>query len=180
MEQKQKKKVTLVYIDEGYTDFLRIVDKRVPYNMNYSYQRPFLGALFSIQNLLYFAPLTTSSKGKKLMDSPKQESLTFMPIENCKFGGINFNNMIPVVEGVYENVDLNYNKDDHPKIKSEKIKLNRMLRFLRKNLDHIILKAKIIYNKQIKGELFENYAKVTCDFKKLEEQSKAWSISALD
>lgn len=179
MNKLQKKKLILVYIDENYTDFLRLVDSRVPYNINYSYQRPFLGALFSIQNLLYFAPLTTSSKGKKLMDNPKAESITFFPIDNCKYGGINFNNMIPVVDGVYEKIDLKLQESDVQKIKAEKIKLNSMMRFLRKNIGHIILKAKILYNKQINGELFENYAKVTCDFKKLEEQSNLWDAPAL-
>lgn len=167
-------KITLVYIDENYTDFLRLVDDRVPYNMNYSYQRPFVGALFTIRNMLYFAPLTTSSKGKKLMQNPKPESITFLPIENCRFGGINFNNMVPVVEGVYEPIDLTIRMEDTNKEKSEKIKFSRIIRFLRKNSKKIEIKAKKIYNMQKKGMLFENYKKVTCDFTKLEEQSQKW------
>ena len=140
--EKEKPKISLVYIDENYTDFLRLVDKRVPYNMNYSYQRPFTGALFKVQNMVYFAPLTTSSKGKKLMASPKNESITFLPIENCKFGGINFNNMLPVVEGVYSLIDLTINIDDDSKTKAEKIKYIHIVRFLRKNYVKIIIKAK--------------------------------------
>ena len=56
----------------------------------------------------------------------------------------------------------------------EKIKYMRILRFLRKNHDKIIVKAKKIYNLQRSGELYENYMKVTCDFAILEKQCMLW------
>lgn len=173
-ESMSKAKISLVYIDEEYTDFLRTVDKRVPYNINRTYQRPFTGILFKVQNMEYFAPLTTSSKGKKLMQNPKQESITFLPIENCRFGGVNFNNMIPVVAGVYTYINLTIAPNDDEKARREKIKYMRILRFLRKNHDKIIVKAKKIYNLQRSGELYENYMKVTCDFAILEKQCMLW------
>ena len=164
----------LVYVDDEYTDFLREVDNRVPYNINRTYQRPFVGALIRIKEILYFAPLTTSSKGKKLMQNPKEESITFLPIDNCKFGGINFNNMIPIIDGVYTPVDLIPQKTDTKRQTAEKIKFSRIVRFLRKNQEKIIIKAKKIYNMQKSGLLYKNYMAVTCNFDLLENQCKKW------
>ncbi len=174
--KKVNPKISLVYIDETYTDFLRMVDNRVPFNVNNTYQRPFTGVLFKIQHMEYFAPLTTSSKGKKLMENPKPENITFLPIENCKFGGINFNNMLPVVKGVYTLIDLTIKPNDDFKTKVEKTKFINIARFLRKNYNKIVMKAKKIYNLQKSGQLYENYMQVTCDFEKLEKQSLLWGI----
>jgi len=161
----------LIYIDEKYTDFLREYDARVSYNKNTTYQRPFIGVLLNIGEMEYFAPLTSSFKGKKLKDNPKPESTTFFPIKKCELGGVNFNNMIPVVKSVYWFIDTNIYITDTPKLKSEKIKLLNIIRFLRKNKNKIIIKAKKIYNLQITNKLYANYKDITCDFKLLEEKA---------
>jgi hypothetical protein len=61
-----------VYVDDRYTEYLQQYgDSRVSKNVNFEYQRPYIGVMFSMGNTVYFAPLTTSSKGKKLRDFPK-------------------------------------------------------------------------------------------------------------
>ena len=81
-------------------------------------------------------------------------------------GGINLNNMIPVIEGVYEPFGIAH--EPNPK---KKIFLQKQVIFLRKHEEHIIGKAKKLYYLKIKGELYENYDRVTCDFKLLEEKA---------
>lgn len=155
----------LVTIEQKYTDYLRQFDNRVSKNIDITYVRPYLGILFKVQEKEYFAPLTSSGKGKKLKDNPKIESTTFFPIDNCNLGGINLNNMIPVIPGVYKHFDI----ENEPT--QRKIFLQKQVRFLRKKEDYIIKKAKKLYNLKISGNLFSNYDSVTCDFKLLEEKA---------
>ena len=62
-----KEKLILVRIDSKYCDYLRKYDSKVPYNFNEKELRPFIGILFRIDKLMYFAPLS----------SPKPKHLTF-------------------------------------------------------------------------------------------------------
>ena len=160
----------IVKIEQEYTDYLRQFDFRVSKNIDMSYVRPYLGVLFTVQNKEYFAPLTSSGKGKKLKVSPKQESTTFFPLDECKLGGINLNNMIPVVSGVYIPFDIQNESN-----LQRKILLQKQVRFLRKNESYIVNKAKKLYNLKVTGELFPNYDKVTCDFKLLECKASEYS-----
>lgn len=154
----------IVSIKQGYTDYLFSFDNRVSKNVDKEYVRPYLGVVFRIKNLAYFAPLTSSGKGKKLAKAPKPESITFYPIANCKLGGINLNNMIPLVNGVYSKYTDIVNLSPKQKMFHE-----NQLRFLRKNQSYIRSKALKIYRLKIAGRLYSNYDAVTCDFKKLED-----------
>ena len=158
----------VVMIDSNYTDFLYKADQRVSKNVNMIYQRPYIGVLFKVQDKEYFAPLTTHSKGKRLCESPKAENVTFLPIENCQYGGINFNNMIPLVKGVYWSFNAEYHPTDLPNERAKKDIYQRIIRFLRKNEQDIVTKAKYLYDLKCKGKLYPNYDNITCDFKKLE------------
>ena len=161
----------IVSVKQEYTDFLHTCDKRVSKNIDKTYLRPYLGALLVVGELKYFAPLTSKSKGKKLTQSPKKESITFYPIADCTLGGINLNNMIPLVEGVYEKYSLVKNLNKKQRIFHEKQVIE-----LRKNEKHIISKAIKIYKLKTSNKLFPNYDAVTCDFKKLEQHAKMFNI----
>lgn len=166
----EPKELTLVYVDDRYTNFLQEYgDSRVSKNSNIDYQRPFIGVLFRIEEFVYFAPLTTHSKGKKLRDFPKRENITFYPIENCKYGGVNFNNMIPLVSGVYKKVDMVIRSSDFGWERNKKIQLMNIKRILRHESKYLISKAVNLYSLKTKGALYLNYDKITCDFKKLEK-----------
>ena len=156
----------IVRIEQKCTDYLRQFDGRVSVNIDRTYVRPYIGVLLKVQDKEYFAPLTSSGKGKKLKDAPKEESTTFFPIDGCKLGGINLNNMIPVIKRVYEPFDIA--NEPNPK---KKILLQKQVIFLRKHEKYIILKAKKLYNLKLTGKLYENYDRVTCDFKLLEEKA---------
>lgn len=162
----------IISIKQKYTDYLHSYDNRVSKNIDVEYVRPYLGVLLTVKGLKYFAPLTSSGKGKKLVKSPKPESTTFYPIANCKLGGINLNNMIPLVDGVYSKYT------DVVKLSpAQQVFHEKQIRFLRKHESEIKKKAVKIYNWKIKGELYPNYDVVTCDFKKLEEAAIKYAAS---
>ena len=60
-----KQSLKLVKIDADYCNFLRKFDSKVPYNYDVKSLRPFIGVLFTISDLMYFAPLS-SPKPKHL------------------------------------------------------------------------------------------------------------------
>lgn len=89
-----KKDLKLVIIDSKYCDYLRIYDSKVPFNYDKKRKRPFIGVLFTVNECLYFAPLT-SPKPKHLS---MKNTLDFYRLDSGKLGAINFNNMIPVTK----------------------------------------------------------------------------------
>ena len=159
----------LVFIDEAYTDFLRATDFRVSFNRDKDYKRPYVGVVFQLKDHIYFAPLTSSNKGKKLKDAPKKENPTFFPLADCELGGINVNNMIPVVEGVYHKIDFTITDADTKYDRACKMLLINQKRFIDKHEKDIRNKALILYNLKTQKKLYENYDKITCDFLKLEK-----------
>jgi protein AbiQ len=161
----------LVCIEQAYTDYLRQSDYRVPKNIDITYVRPFCGVLFNVGSQEYFAPLTSTRKGKKLALSPKKESITFYPIDYCKLGGINLNNMIPVIDGVYHLINIELISD--PK---RKTLLQNQVNWLRKNRKYIIKKAGKLYGLKIANMLYPNYDSVTCDFKLLEKMASLYTV----
>ena len=64
-----KEQLMLVRLDTEYCDYLRKFDDKVPYNYNEKELRPFVGVLFRIDKLMYFAPLS-SPKPKHHNPSP--------------------------------------------------------------------------------------------------------------
>ena len=89
-----KEKIILVRLDTAYCDYLRKFDDKVPYNFNEKELRPYVGVLFRIDKLMYFAPLS-SPKPKHLKLKSK---LDFLKIDNGKLGAIN--NMLPVTKKI--------------------------------------------------------------------------------
>jgi len=166
----------IVYIDSDYTDFLFKADNRVSKNINKSYQRPYIGVLFKIEDKKYFAPLTSTKKGQKLSLNPVPENATFFPIDDCKLGGVNINNMIPVVDSAYWLADLDISPEDAQWLVRKKIMLRKTIRFLRKHEERLILKAKFLYNKSCEGKLSEKQSRIVCDFKRLEEAAKTYNM----
>ena len=152
-------------IDGSYCEYLRKYDNKVPFNMMAKQNRPFLGILFTIHNVEYFAPLS-SSKEKHLK---MHNTLDFVKIANGKLGAINFNNMVPVTKNNYQIIDLNkktLNKQDN----QYQELLKDQLSWLNKNYIQIIYKADNLYALYLANLLPENIKKRCCNFKLLEEK----------
>lgn len=102
-------KLFLAKIDIDYCEYLRKYDYRVPIIFDKKVRRPFVGIIFKVKNIMYFAPLS-SPKAKHLNMNDK---IDFLKINKGKLGAINFNNMVPVLENNINKIELNYlNKYD--------------------------------------------------------------------
>ena len=96
------KNFKLVKVDYKYCDYLSEYDERVPYNRGIKDLRPFIGILFEVDGIEYFAPLSSpKEKHKKL-----KNTMDLVKIDNGRYGVINFNNMIPVTNKNYIEFDL--------------------------------------------------------------------------
>lgn len=102
------KSFKIVKIDLNYCDYLRQFDSKVPYNRGIKDLRPFIGVLFVIENMEYFAPLSSPKAKHKQM----KNTLDLIKIENGEYGVINFNNMMPVTSKNYELYDLDKQTTD--------------------------------------------------------------------
>ncbi len=88
------------YIKDSYIDFLRKYDSKVSINKQES--RPYVGVVLEVDGIKYYAPFT-SPKAKHLN---MKNRIDFRKIEGGKYGAINFNNMIPVVETALIYIDI--------------------------------------------------------------------------
>lgn len=159
------KKLKLVIIDSKYCDYLRKFDKRVPYNFYKTENRPFVGVLFNINEIEYFAPLS-SPKAKHIN---MVNMIDFLKIDNGKLGVVNFNNMIPIMSNNYKVFILNKSMGDIGDDKY-RILLNNQLSWLNSNASNLRKKTKRLYtlynNKRLNKTIFDR----CCNFKLLEEK----------
>ena len=160
----------LVRLDTDYCNYLREYDNKVPYNYKEKELRPFVGVLFRIDNLMYFAPLS-SPKPKHLKLKTK---LDFLKIDNGKLGAINFNNMLPVTQDNIIKLDLNKECLTKSEEKYTKL-LKEQIYWLNRNKEKLYGRAKKLYNKYIDDTLDSSIAKRCCDFKLLEEKCNEYN-----
>ncbi len=160
----------LVRLDTDYCNYLREYDNKVPYNYKEKELRPFVGVLFRIDNLMYFAPLS-SPKPKYLKLKTK---LDFLKIDNGKLGAINFNNMLPVTQNNIIKLDLDKVCLTKSEEKYTKL-LKEQIYWLNRNDDKLYGRSKKLYDKYINGALDPNTAKRCCNFKLLEEKCKEYN-----
>lgn len=97
----------LYHVEEDYIDYLRGIDSRVPANKGGA--RPYVGILFTICGVPYYAPLT-SPKPKHLKMS---NDLDFIKIAGGQYGAINLNNMIPVPSEALIPITIDEEPDAH-------------------------------------------------------------------
>lgn len=158
----------IVNVNTNYCDYLRKFDSLVPINHSKKENRPFLGILFQIHNVEYFAPLS-SPKSKHLK---MHNTIDFVKIDDGNLGAINFNNMIPVTKNNYELVDLN---DTNPKRIKYVNLLKKQLHWLNDNKHKIIYKADNLYALYVSNLLPNNIKNRCCNFKLLEEKCREYN-----
>lgn len=156
----------IVRIRPEYCNYLRKFDKKVTYNMQEKETRPFVGILFEIENLKYFAPLTSPKNKHEKM----KNTLDFMKLKNGELGAINFNNMIPVVSAEYELIDLNKSYENTKDVKYYKM-LKEQLNWLNSKSIQVRNKAVKLYKFYNESRLPENIRARCCNFKLLEQKS---------
>ena len=165
-----KEPLMLVRVDANYCNYLRKYDDKVPYNYNEKEKRPFVGVLFKINNIMYFAPLS-SPKPKHLKLKSK---LDFLKIDNGKLGAINFNNMLPVTKNNIIKLDLDKECLTKSEEKYSKL-LKEQIYWLNRHGNKIYGRSRKLYDKYIDSTLDKNIANRCCNFKLLEEKCKEYN-----
>ena len=163
-------KLKIVKVETDYCDYLRKYDKKVAYNMADKELRPFIGVLFKINKLEYFAPLS-SPKPKHLK---MKNTIDFFKIENGKLGAINFNNMIPIKKNYYKVIDVNEKKKTQKEEKYREL-LKDQLNWLNKNHVQVKDKSLKLYNLYKNNKLSSNIKDRCCNFVLLEEKSNEYN-----
>ena len=92
----------LYTVNRNYSKYLGHYEPKV-LTEHGEYSRPYIGIIFEINDHKYFAPLS-SPKDKFRNMSNKQ--IDFIKLENGDYGAINLNNMIPVIDGQYNELEI--------------------------------------------------------------------------
>lgn len=160
-----KEKLKLVRINTDYCNYLRKFDDKVPYNFKVKELRPFIGILFTVNECMYFAPLS-SPKPKHLK---LKDKIDFLKLDGGKLGAMNFNNMLPVSEKniIYLNL---YEENLSLSEKKYNSLLKSQLYWLNRNKERIYGRSKKLYDKYITDELEYNIKIRCCNFILLEEK----------
>ena len=93
----------------------------MPYTMEHKATRPFVGIVLFVNNVQYYAPLT-SPKPKHLH---MKNQIDFLKIKGGEWGAVNFNNMIPVHPGSLKKVEMKILETDSKQDISYKILLSK-------------------------------------------------------
>lgn len=157
-------KLKLVIVDSKYCDYLRNFDERVPYNFSKKENRPFIGVLFEINDIKYFAPLSSPKEKHKIM----RDMVDFLKLDKGKLGVVNFNNMIPVLEQNFTLIEFDKINETFG------FKYNKLLKdqiyWLIRNDEKLYKKSKKLYNDYINEKLNKKISSRCCNFKLLEEK----------
>ena len=159
----KSQKIKIYYIEDSYIDYLRQFDKKVPYNKNKT--RPYIGIVYTYNNINYFAPLS-SPKPKHIKMSKK--AVDIFKIENGKLGIVNLNNMIPTpISCLTEVIPLVTDKT------YKQLLLNQSA-FINDHKKQLLSKVNTFQLQYNKGFLSKNELDRCCNFPLLEEKCKEW------
>lgn len=157
--------IKIVRVNSDYCDYLRKYDDKVVFNFGNKKLRPFVGILFTIGKIEYFAPLSSPKiKHKKL-----KNTIDLIKINDGRYGVVNFNNMIPVMPNNYEIFDLNKKEIDSSKNKRYEL-MNNQLRWLTKYKKEVYFKSKLLYVLYKNNKLPQNVKNRCCNFLLLEKK----------
>jgi len=155
----------LVKLNSGYCNYLRLFDSRVPYNFGKKELRPFVGVLFEVNNIKYFAPLSSP----KIKYLKMKNKLDFLRLDNGKLGAINFNNMLPVQNNNIEFLNLNKKCLTTSEEKYQKL-LKEQIFWLNRNSEKLFRRAKKLYYNYNCKKIDKKIYNRCCNFKLLEEK----------
>ncbi|MBD5519859.1 MAG: type III toxin-antitoxin system ToxN/AbiQ family toxin [Lachnospiraceae bacterium] len=159
-----KDNIRIYGVKDSYIKYLSQYQEHLFLHEGGSPGRKYIGVVFEINNLSYFAPLSSF----KLKHKKMKESVDFIKIKD--YAVININNMIPVPKGQLIELNINAEKNPHYKflLQAESREINRQKSRIRKN-------AEIVYNHKKRNGNLTPLAKRTNDFEMLEKLSRDFS-----
>lgn len=131
-------KLKIYKISDNYIEYLRQFDDTI--SLNKDNKRPYIGVVLVINDFNYFAPLTSPKKKHRTM----KNTIDFMKIAEGRYGAINLNNMIPVIESELIKIDINNIED----IEYRNL-LQNQYRYLKGKKDKIKENAEKLYEKVV-------------------------------
>lgn len=157
--------VKLYNIDEEYCKYLRFFDSRVPHSEGAKNTRPYVGTVLTVNNLNYYAPLTSPK--------PKQLNMKgwpdFVLMAGGSLGGINLNNILPIEPALLTPVDLQIKSADTKNDISYKFLLTKQTDWCNANIAYIEAKAQKLYNYISLHKAYGSLERRCCDFLLLEK-----------
>ena len=153
-------KFSFYMVDADYCDYLRKSDPCVPYTMERKALRPFVGIVFSVNGMNYYAPLT-SPKPKHLC---MKSQIDFLKIKGGEWGAINFNNMIPVHPGSLTKVEMKIIETESREDKAYKNLLSNQLSWCNSHREIILKQADRLYRLIIDGKAWDTLISRCCNF----------------
>ena len=167
-------KFKIVKVDSKYCDYLRQFDNKVPYNAFSKELRPFLGILFIVNDVEYFAPLSSPKEKYKTL----KNTLDLLKIDNGNLGVINFNNMIPVKNDNYTDYDLSLQNKNKSELQRN-ILLRKQLRWITKQHKSVMDKSNILYKLYKENKLHKNIKNRCFNFPLLEKKCREYNENVL-
>ena len=122
--------------------------------------RPFVGIVFSVNSVHYYAPLT-SPKPKHLH---MKSQVDFLKIKGGEWGAVNFNNMIPVHPNSLTKVDMKIQETDSLSDKAYKNLLSNQLSWCNSHRDSILKQAEKLYWLIVDKKAWDSLARRCCNF----------------
>lgn len=182
--------MTFINIDQSYLEKLHDVCSEVYYKQNGYDNKPYIGILINNKYKKYVIPLTSAKEKHKFWknvdkdcylihetadrhDMGQKDIWVALDGDNVKhiLAVVDVKKMIPIVDGVYNRVNINPEETDSADILKYKDLLNKEFSFCLKMINSVITKANKIYDKQMKtGKVI----KFGCDYKLLEDVSDAY------
>ena len=157
----------LYNIKDSYIDHLRKFDHRVCINKNAT--RPYVGVVYTINNIKYYLPLTSPKEKYAKLKNTKD----FHKIAGGTYGAVNLNNMIPVLDTALIEININ----NHPNAQYRNLLRNQFSQLINmKELLH--RKAETLYKLcTTTANVSENDSKIKsrcCNFVLLEEKMQEY------
>lgn len=189
---KLEDNLKFVNVDINYLKELHDACSEV-YYLPYEYEnKPCVGILISKDGYKYVIPLTSAKeKHKTWKNSDTDRMLIYEMVDYHKLStkdiytkvddtdvvkhilsAMDVKKMIPILDTVINEVDINYSKSDSEDVKKYKDLLNKEYSFCVKIANELISKASKIYDKQIETGKVQKFA---CDFKELEKVADNYS-----
>ena len=156
-------------VADDYIRHLKKTDTNVP--DNYSENRAYIGIVLQINGVQYLAPLT-SYKAKQ--DKLKSGLPTIFKLHedgnvDNKLGMIQLNNMIPVIDDVISELDVDSQAEPY------KSMLQRQIKFIKKNSDKITGRAQKLYKLVVENK-HDHFSKISCKFGDLEAAKASYQL----
>ena len=160
----------LYRINELYARYIYYQDEKVLKSFDIKSKRPFIGIILKINEISYFAPLSSPKKKHEEM----KNTIDFIKINNGRDGVINLNNMIPIPEDQYYEINV---KEEIRKDKKYGIILKYQIKWCNNNKMQIINNARKLYNLIINEKANLSLKKRCCNFKILEKKLNQYILN---